>query len=247
MTSTETMTEPAWTLGTTCRCLTEDLKLGAELCNVPITELADRADAHQVITDFVKKRSVHPIGSERINALLPTLIAYSLHSGRYRAATWHHEAAGIVWLLAAGWHEEGSADDAYPYFERLLGDGRILPTREDVEHVVYRRRFTFERALLTEAPRLRQFARDAAGVIQDGVIGGRIRVRVGFEQGDPGLLYVAITQRLLPGDVPLPAEWLIQVLAAFFPGVPLEDVDYVDEIVGRDLRLDEVGFCALTV
>lgn len=30
----------------------------------------------------------HPIGAETIKALLPTLVAYSLHTGRYRAATW---------------------------------------------------------------------------------------------------------------------------------------------------------------
>ena len=61
----------------------------------PITELID---AHQVIADFVKKRGAHPIGTETIKALLPQLVAYALHSGRYRAATWHHVAAGIVWL-----------------------------------------------------------------------------------------------------------------------------------------------------
>ncbi len=247
MTPPEATTDQAWALGATCRCLTEDLTLGAEVCAVSITELAARPAAPQVLADFVKKRGAHPIGSETINALLPTLVAYSLHSGRYRAATWHHEPAAIVWLLAVGWHEAGSADDAYPYFARLLRDKRLLPTREDVERVVSRRQVTFERSLLTEVPRLRQAARDDAGAIQEGVIGGRIRVRVGFERGDPGLLYVAITQRLLPGDLPLPAEWLIQVLAAFFSGVPLEDVDYVDEIVGRDLRADEAGFCALAV
>ncbi len=247
MTSSEATTDQAWTLGATCRCLMEDLTLGAEMCDVSLTDLADRPDAPQVLVDFVKKRGAHPIGSETINALLPTLVAYSLHSGRYRAATWHHETTAIVWLLAVGWHEAGSADDAYPYFARLLHDKRLLPTREDVERVVSRRRVTFERALLVEVPRLWQAARDDAGAIQEGVIGGRIRVRVGFEWGDPSLLYVAITQRLLPGDLPLPAEWLIQVLAAFFHGVPLQDVDYVDEILERDLRPDEVGFCALAV
>ncbi len=90
--------EAAWTLSATSRCLTEDLGLSPEACDRPITELVD---AHRVIADFVKKRGAHPIGNETINALLPKLVAYSLHSGRYRAATWHHEAAGIVWLLAA--------------------------------------------------------------------------------------------------------------------------------------------------
>lgn len=164
--------DPAWTLGATCRCLTEDLGLAPEACNRPITELVD---AHQVIADFVKKRGAHPIGTETISALLPQLVAYSLHSGRYRAATWHHEAAGIVWLLAARRHEQGSADDSYPYFEQLLRTGRLLPTRADVERVVDQRRPTFARALLDDVPRMRRAALDHPGQIQDDVIGGRVR------------------------------------------------------------------------
>jgi hypothetical protein len=60
-----------------------------------------------------------------------------------------------------------------------------------------------------------------------------------------GLLHVAITRRLLPGTLPLPGEWDIQLLAAFFPGTPIEDIEYVDENAGHDLRSDEVGYCVL--
>ena len=85
----------------------------------PITELID---AHQVIADFVKKRGAHPIGNETIKALLPQLVAYALHSGRYRAATWHHEAAGIVWLLAE------AERSRYGLFRQAeFGDIRIEP------------------------------------------------------------------------------------------------------------------------
>ncbi len=232
--------EPAWTLSATCRCLTEDLGLAPEACDRPIVDLVG---AHQVIADFVERRSAHPIGTETIQALLPTLVAYSLHSGRYRAATWHHEAAGIVWLLAARWHEQGSADDSYPYFEQLLRNGRLLPTRADVERVVDQRRPTFARALSDDVPCLRQRAIAHPGQIEEDVIGGRVCVRVAFENGASGILYVAITRRLLPGALPLPAEWDIQLLAAFFPGVPLEDIEYIDEIAGYNLRTDEVAYC----
>lgn len=85
--------EPAWSLGATCRCLTADLDLPAAACDTPITQLVD---AHQVIADFVKKRGAQPVGAETITALLPKLVAYSLHSGRYRAATWYHEAADEI-------------------------------------------------------------------------------------------------------------------------------------------------------
>ena len=237
-----TPVESAWTLSVTCRCLIEDLGLIPGACDRPITELVS---THQVIADFVKKRGAHPISTETINALLPTLVTFSLHSGRYRAATWHHEAAGIVWLLAARWHEQGSADDSYPYFEQLLRNGRLLPTRADVERVVDQRRPTFARALFDDVPRIRQSAVEHPGQVQEDVIGGRVRVRVAFENGASGLLYVAITRRLLPGALPLPSEWDIQLLAAFFPAVPLEDIEYIDEIARHNLRPDEVGYCGL--
>lgn len=187
-----------------------------------------------------------PVGSETIRSLQSKkLIAHSLHSGRYRAATWYHEKPGIVWLLAARWHEEGSPADAYPYFEALLDADRLLPTREDVERVVIRRRLTFVRALMEQVPSIRDVALQRPSEIHEAIVGGRIRVRVTYENGDTGILTVAIGNRLIPGEMSVPAEWLVQVLAAFFPGVPLQDVEYLDEIGGEALREDEDCFCAL--
>ena len=40
-------------------------------------------------------------------------------------------------------------------------------------------------------------------------------------------------------------EWRVQLLAAFLPGVPLHDVEYIDEFGGAALREDEDCFCAL--
>lgn len=202
--------DPAWTLAVTCRCLTEDLGLTEQDCDLRISVLADR---HRVIADFIKKRGTHPIGVERIEALLPKLIAYSLHSGRYRAATWHQERAGIVWLLAAGWHEQGSEDDAYLHFERLLTDGRIQPTRADVERVVTSRRLTFERALLEDIPNIRRRALSVPREVVETEIGRRVRVRVAYENGDTGLLFVAITQRLFPGDIAVIPAFLAFLIA----------------------------------
>jgi hypothetical protein len=208
-----------------------------------VVELMDR---HQVLADFVKKRMESPIGSETIRSLpRKKLIAYSLHSGRYRAATWYHEKPGIVWLLAARWHEEGSPADAYPYFEALLLASRLLPTREDVERVVVHRRLTFERALMEQVPAIRHAALQHPGEIHEAIVGGRLRVRVAYENGDTGILTAAIGNRLIPGEMSVPAEWLVQLLAAFFPGVPLQDVEYLDEIGGEALREDEDCFCAL--
>src|SRR5437764_295002 len=62
----------------------------------------------------------------------PTLVAFSLHVGRRRGATWHRREAGVIWLLAVGYHREGHIDDAYAYFARLKAAGRLLPDREDM-------------------------------------------------------------------------------------------------------------------
>jgi hypothetical protein len=237
-------TGTSWALAPTCRCLTEDLDLLPADCERPVVELVGR---HRVVADFNKKRTDNPIGTEPpIGSLLRKKVpAYSLHSGRYRAATWHHERAGIVWLLAARWHEQGSPDDAYPYFESLLDAGRLLPTREDVARVVNSRRLTFERALVDRVPGIRSEALEQPGVVRDAVIGGRIRVRVVYENGESGILWVAVVNRLIPGDMPVPSEWLVQVLAAFFPGVPLAEIEYTEELAGRASHPDEDCFCAL--
>lgn len=205
------------------------------------------ATRHQVIADFIKKRTESPIGTEPpIRSLLRKKVpAYSLHSGRYRAATWHHEKAGVVWLLAARWHEQGSPDDSYPYFERLLDAGRLLPRREDVSQVVESRRLTFERALLEQVPAIRGEALEQAGEVVDAIIGGRIRTRVVYENGEIGILSVAIASRLLPGEMQVPGEWVVQVLAAFFPGVPLAEIEYTDELASKPVRSDEDCFRGL--
>ncbi len=237
-------TEPSWTLAVTCRCLIEDFGFLQADCLRPITELAAR---HQVIADFIKKRTDRPIGTEPpIRSLLQKKVpAYSLHSGRHRAATWHHDKAGIVWLLAARWHEQGSSEDSYPYFERLLDTGRLLPTREDVIRVVESRQRTFERALIEQVPAIRSEALEQPGEVHDAVIGGRVHVRAVYENGETGILSVAIANRLLPGLMQVPPEWLVQVLAAFFPDVPLAEIEYTDELVGKAVRPDEDCFCGL--
>jgi len=228
----------AWILGVTCRCLTEDLGFLPEDCNRPVEELID----NQVIEDFVERRSQRPIGSEAVQALLPGLVAFSLHSGRYRGATWYDQYGGAVWLLAVELHREGSRHDAYPYFERLHQAKRLLPTRGDVERMVRGRSPTFKQIVLEDLPRLRWTALAEPNTVHETILGGRIPVRAIFENGDAGLLFLAITPRLLPGSVRLPVTWLVDILAAFFPDTPPEEIGYIPDLAGRPLREGE--FCA---
>lgn len=233
------MPEHKHLLEATCRCLREDLGFQEADCQRPLEELRN----HQVVADFLDKRRLSPVGQEVIRALAPKLIAYSLHSGRSRGATWFQEKAAVVWLLAAGLHREGSAEDAYEHFVRLQRAGRLLPTREDIARVVGRRARTFAASLLEEAPRLRSAALATRGDVQEGLLGGRVRIRIVCEPSDPALLSVAVSTKLEPGEMALPPAWLVQVLAAVFPHSDIENISYTDELANQRLRRDEIGFC----
>lgn len=234
--------EPTWILAITCRCLTEDLGFGARDCERPVSELAE---LNSVVADFVARRAQRPIGAEVIQSLAPKLIAYSLHSRRYRGATWHQEDAGIVWLLAAHLHRADSAEDAYPYFARLQQAGRLLPTREDFRHVTRSRPRTFQQVLREDVPRVLRAAVLAPGTVREVVLGGKVRIRVMYQDGGTGLLSLAISTRLLPGTALLPKEWFAATLAAFFPHVNFEDIAYVREFADGPLQPDEVACTAL--
>ncbi len=225
----------------TRRCLTDDLGLPADSVDLSVDELAG---ANDVIAAFRDRRAeIGSPGQEPIRSLLPEVVAFSLHVGRRRGATWHHREAGLIWLLAVGYHREGHVDDAYVYFERLKASGRLLPDRDDMLAFVRSQAPTLARSLLNDVPRLVAAARGQPGVIHSGTIGGRIRVRLVCEAGDPAMLTVAISQRLFPGDMPVPADWLVRVAAAFLPDTPPERLSVAFDLAGQELQSDEIAFC----
>lgn len=225
----------------TRRCLTDDFGLPADSVHLPIDELAG---ANDVIAAFRDRRAeMGSAGQESIRSLLPEIVAFSLHVGRWRGATWHHREAGVIWLLAVGYHREGHVDDAYTYFEQLKAAGRLLPDREDMLAFVRSQAPTLARSLLNDVPGLVATAREQPGVIHSGTIGGRIRVRVVYETGDPSMLTVAISQRLFPGEMPVPADWLVRVAAAFLPDTPPERLAVTFDLGGQELQPDEIAFC----
>jgi hypothetical protein len=225
----------------TRRCLTDDLGLPADSVHLPIDELAGAKD---VIAAFRDRRAeMGSAGQEPIRSLLPEVVAFSLHVGRQRGATWHHREAGVVWLLAVGYHREGHVDDAYAYFARLKAAGRLLPDRDDMLAFVRSQAPTLARSLLSDVPALVATAREHPGVIYSGTIGGRIRVRLVCEAGDPAMLTVAISQRLFPGDMPVTADWLVRVAAAFLPDTPPERLSVAFDLAGHELQPDEIAFC----
>jgi hypothetical protein len=224
----------------TRRCLIDDLGLAADSIDVPIDALARSND---VIAAFRDRRAeMGSPGQEPIRSLLPHVVAFSLHVGRRRGATWHHRDAGVIWLLAVGYYREGHVDDAYVYFARLKSSGRLLPDRDDMLAFVLSQAPTLARSLLSDVPALAAAVREHPGVIHSGTIGGRIRVRVVCE-ADPAVLTVAISQRLLPGEMPVPADWLVRVAAAFLPHTLPERLSVVFDLAGHELQPDEIAFC----
>jgi len=225
----------------TSRCLTEDLGVAPGSVDVTIDELAN---ANAVIAAFRDRRAeMGSAGQEPIRSLLPEIAAFSLHVGRRRGATWHHREAGVIWLLAVGYHREGHVDDAYAYFERLKAAGRLLPDRDDMLAYARSQARTLARSLLNDVPALVAAARDRPGVIHSGRIGGRIRVRLVHENADPPMFTVAIGQRLFPGEMEVPVDWLVRVAAAFLPDTPPEKLSIAFDLAGRELEPDEVAFC----
>jgi hypothetical protein len=225
----------------TKRCLTEDLGLPAASVDLTVDELAE---ASEVIAAFRDRRAdMGATGQEPIRSLLPEIVAFSLHVGRQRGATWHHGEAGVIWLLAVGYHRAGDPGDAYDHFGQLKAAGRLLPDRDDMLAYVRSQAPTLARSLLHDVPVLLAAARDTPGAIHTGTIGGRIRVRVVYEDSDPPMLTVAIGQRLWPGEMPVPGDWLVRVAAAFLPDTPAERLSVAFDLAGRELQPDEVAFC----
>lgn len=203
----------AWRLGVTRRCLEEDLELP------PRTNW--RAIAHPVLRAFVERRGQEPIGSERIAEVSAYLKApiYSLHVGTRRPATWYDQDEQVVWLLAVGKSHD------YDHLRRLAEQDRLLPTVDDYEHLEADvPAAAFAAALFADVEQLVTAARQQPDRIVVGSVAQRIPVRLCIETSDSRKLVVAISRRLILGDVELPPDWLTAVASAFYPGVPFDQL-----------------------
>ncbi|GIW20266.1 MAG: hypothetical protein KatS3mg065_0562 [Chloroflexota bacterium] len=213
---------PEWRLAVTRRCLEEDLDLQPD---------ADwRAIAHPVLQAFAERRGQHPVGSERITEVSGYTRApiYSLHVRTHRAATWYDQEEGVVWLLGVGEYHD------YEHLRRLAQQDRLLPTVDDYERLeLDALPEDFAAALIAEVEQLVVAARLEPDRIIRGQLASRVPVRVCVETGDPPKLIVAVSRRLVPGDVELPGDWLVVVAQAFYPGVPF------DELFPSPLRIDD--------
>jgi hypothetical protein len=223
-------------LAATERCLRDDLAIHPRRALLPLTDLRDD---HPVIKDFLEKRARVLDGQEPIRDLLPKIVAFSLHTDHHRSATWSQRSLGVVWLLGSGIHREGQRTDPYKQFVRLRDAGTLLPTKKDVERIVDLRHADFVRGLQHEVAPLVRAARDQPGRVITGLLGGRIRVRVAWEDG---ILTVAASHRVVPGALEIPGDWWWQLGIAFFPN-DADEISPATQIGGRPLGADEEGFC----
>ncbi len=178
------------------------------------------------------------MGQETIEGLQANIVAYSLHAGRWRGLTWHDEELAVVWLLAARYHRSGERDDSYPHF-RGLARHQLLPAEEDYERVFDREAHVFAETVVGDVAAIAGQARAQSGEIVSGRVANRISVRA-VEQS--GSLQVAVKMQLYPGDEHVPAEWLMTLLAAFFPDARFEDLLWGRDLAGARATSDEYVF-----
>lgn len=109
----------------TMRCLTEDLGISLPSEDVDLGEID-----HPLTAETRRLAPLSPEGQKRVLAIDDRLV-YRVQFSDRRGATWVDEENQIVWLLGAGDRREGSAEDAYVYFEELHRAGRLMPTPKD--------------------------------------------------------------------------------------------------------------------
>jgi hypothetical protein len=217
------------------RCIRRDLGLAPDIAaEAPETQ----RKRHVLLERFYSRRAQSPIGQETIEGLQANIVAYSLHAGRWRGITWHDVELAIVWLLAGGYHRSGERDDSYPHF-RSLAREQLLPTEEDYERVFDREANGFAERVVGDVAAIVEEAHAQPGGIVSGQIARRVSVRA-VEQA--GSLQVGVKMQLHPGEEQVPAEWLMSVLAAFFPEARFEDLLWGRELAGARVGSDEYVF-----
>lgn len=211
---------------------------------LPVGELCCRdavtyADQSAVVKAFVGLRSQSPIGQEITRLPVTGAPVFNLHAGRHRGLTWHDEESGVVWLLGVGWHESGSADDAYAVLKARDDAGTLFPGEDDYLDLELTLEEAKDFAVVVgkEVPALIKEARANPGSEIRGRIAGRINLGVAVDvvvivDTEAMQLWVAFEMPFDEGEVGLPqtGDLVRTVLAAMVPvEVHLDDVDFAAE------------------
>lgn len=178
-------------LRVTARCLVEDLHEDAatqfaELVRYPIVA-AFRKKHH---TDPTTTRTVGPTAGDRTLGRLA-------YGDDHRGTIWFDRQHNVLWLCAAhDQHRSGKPDDAFPYFDQLIGADRIYPTVDDYEALERDRAARLVDAIPADAQALLEQARATPGTQVIGKVGPvRVRLTVVQVVGVADELFVAISMR----------------------------------------------------
>ncbi|MGO9792898.1 MAG: hypothetical protein ACLP8S_26280 [Solirubrobacteraceae bacterium] len=204
------------------------------------------AAAHTVVDKFRQLRSQKPIGHEKVLSISGIEI-YSLHSSRYRGATWHDRDYTAVWLLAYRIHREGHWDDAYRYFALLHQNKRLLPDKDDYTRLLGdRTRRTLPDAIF-QITSLVEFAKAEPGKELTVILGDGTRVALVVEVDVPpgdepnwyhaAIVYITFSpaRGMLKGTIPT-------LVAAALPDAEWKEWEFADRLPHRQLGVDEVAW-----
>jgi hypothetical protein len=135
-------------------------------------------------------------------------------------------------------HRSGDPEDAFPYFNDLIGTGRIWPTDEDYEHLFTDRGHRFIDTLYEDAQALLKRARSNPGMEAVGVLGGEEMAGVVVEVvGTLEETYVAFSLAHVDATRP------VLILGAFYPDARFTEWELVANLPTRPLRESEAEFC----
>lgn len=232
-------------LRVTIRSLAEDLeRTTARDAERPVEDIDN-----ELVRKFVAMRSQDPRGTEKVQPLTSDAEVYSLHSGRWRGATWHDREHHTVWLLAGRFHESGKRDDAYPHFKGLDEGGRLFPTEDDYSLLLETQAETFVDDVMDKAPRILEAARRQSPAEIEAIV-GTIPISVAVvKEGGTELVYLAVTMSGWSDDGPEPpVEWTTILWAAFFPwvGDPVTEIDLSSEMADRPIKDGELIYVSLS-
>jgi hypothetical protein len=111
----------------TLRCLREDLKVALPATDMPLDEI-DHPLLAKTHEQFADPATPH----ERI-AAIDDEVLFKVKINRWRGAIWtNHPSADVrVWLVAAGWREDGATTD---FYATLAAGARIARSRYNAVH-----------------------------------------------------------------------------------------------------------------
>lgn len=217
-----------WELRLTRRCLEEDLGRS------PDKNFGDLLGV-EIIKAFIARRRERHDNTREVAPLTSGKTVWRLSRGHdHRGATWYDPDDKVVWLLAYGLHRSGEPEDAFPYFNQLDLEGRLLPTLDDYAALEKDRGRRFVEQVMRVVPRLMEQAKEQPEAEQSASIGGSTQIGVAMEVVET---LEEVYLRVSPLN--LRPAWLEIILAAVFGGRPWE---VTDRFPNREPSVEELRF-----